>query len=149
MCFVSWHLNVPCPCTKVCKKMHTLEKVQLTPFPGALAYLIGFILIFLRDFDKLNKFPATFTSMTILLIIGGPGKSVGACIQSTFLALLGVSLGSIGFVVLAKLAHSQVAQGFVFAAIVYIFALVKAQGLKWFVLALLAILMAFNGIYTS
>jgi hypothetical protein len=87
--------------------------------------------------------------MTILIIIGSPGKSVGACIQATFLSLFGVGLGSIGFVILAKLVHAPVAQGFVFAAIVYLFALVKAQGLKWFALALLGILMAFNGIYTS
>ena len=65
------------------------------------------------------------------------------------MALAGVGCGAVGFVILAKLAHSQVAQGFVFAAFVYVFALVKAKGLKWFPLALLAILMAFNGIYTS
>ena len=87
--------------------------------------------------------------MTILVIVAGPGKSVGACVQSTFLALFGVALGSVCFVILAELVHSPVAQGFVFAAIVYLFSLVKAQGLKWFALALLAILMAFNGIYTS
>lgn len=87
--------------------------------------------------------------MTILLLVGGAGKSIGACLQATGLALIGVGLGSVCFVILAELHNSQVAQGFVFAAIVYIFALVKAQGLKWFTLALLAILMAFNGIYTS
>ncbi len=87
--------------------------------------------------------------MTIIIIVGGAGKSIGACVQSTFLALLGVGVGSCCFVILAKLSHSQVAQGFVFAAFVYPLALVKAQGLKYFAFALLAILMAFNGIYTS
>lgn len=116
---------------------------------GVLAYIVGFILIFSQKFDTLNKFPATFTSMTILLLVGSPGKSVGACVQATGLALIGVCLGSVCFVILAELHSSQVAQGFVFAAIVYFFALIKAQGLKWFTLALLAILMAFNGIYTS
>jgi len=84
-----------------------------------------------------------------MLLIGYPGKAVGASIQATGLALLGVCVGSVFFVILAELAPSPVAQGFVFAITVYIFALVKAQGLKWFSFALLAILVAFNGIYTS
>lgn len=87
--------------------------------------------------------------MTILLIVGGAGKSFGNCFQSMALSLMGIGCGACGFVILAELKDSQVAQGFVFAAFVYVFALVKAQGMKWFPLALLAILMAFNGIYTS
>ena len=87
--------------------------------------------------------------MPILILVGSPGKSVGACIQTTFLALFGVSLGSLCFVILAKLSHSHIAQGFVFALVVYIFALVRARGTKWFSLTLQAILMAFNGIYIS
>ncbi|KAL5492777.1 hypothetical protein ACEPAI_4224 [Sanghuangporus weigelae] len=118
-------------------------------YKGATAYVIGFILIFLRSFDDLSAFPLTFTSMTILLIVGGAGMSFGTCVQSTALALIGVGAGAVGFFILAKLVESQIAQGFVFAALVYGFALVKAQGLKWFPLALLAILMSFNGIYTS
>ncbi|KAL5513531.1 hypothetical protein ACEPAH_3930 [Sanghuangporus vaninii] len=116
---------------------------------GAIAYATGFILIFIRSFDDLSAFPLTFTSMTILLIVGGAGTSFGSCVQSTALALIGVGAGAVGFVILAKLVGSQIAQGFVFAALVYGFALVKAQGLKWFPFALLAILMSFNGIYTS
>ena len=87
--------------------------------------------------------------MVIVLLVGYPGKAVGASIQATGLALLGICVGSVFFVILAELAPSPVAQGFVFAITVYIFGLVKAQGLKWFSFALLAILVAFNGVYTS
>lgn len=87
--------------------------------------------------------------MPIVLIVGGAGKPFGSCVQSIVLALTGVGAGSVGFVLLAKLVGSQVAQGFVFAALVYVFGLVKAQSMKWFPLALLGILMSFNGIYTS
>ena len=58
------------------------------PTAGAIAYTIGFILIFLRPFGDLSAYPLTFTSMTIMLIIGGAGKSFGSCIQSTSLALV-------------------------------------------------------------
>ncbi|TDL22448.1 hypothetical protein BD410DRAFT_748734 [Rickenella mellea] len=118
-------------------------------FKAVLAYILAFVLVFLRKFDALSKFPATLTSMTIILIAGGTGKAVGACFQAVALALVGVGCGSVGFVILAKLVHAPVAQGFVFAVIAYLFALVKTRGLKWFPLALLAILMSFNGIYTS
>lgn len=87
--------------------------------------------------------------MTVILLVGGAGKAVGTCIQSLALALCGVCCGAVCFVILAELSGSQVAQGFAFAAIVYVFALIKAKGPKWLPFALLAIVMSFNGIYTS
>ena len=84
-----------------------------------------------------------------MLLIGGPGKSVGACIQATFLALAGVGLGSVFFVALSHLSSSPVSQGFIFAAIVYILSLVKAIGIKYFSFALLCILQSFSGIQVS
>ncbi|KAG8728006.1 hypothetical protein FRC11_011969, partial [Ceratobasidium sp. 423] len=75
--------------------------------------------------------------------------SVGACLTATFFSLLGVSIGALNFLILAKLGHVPVAQAVVFAVMVYLLALIKAQGLKYFGFSLLAILMSFNGIYTS
>ncbi|CAE6533569.1 unnamed protein product [Rhizoctonia solani] len=116
---------------------------------GTLAYVLAFILIFLRGFDDLSQVPVTFTGTILIVIAGTPGKSVGACLTSTFFALLGVSIGALNFLILAKLGHEPVAQAVVFAFMVYLLALIKAQGLKYFGFSLLAILMSFNGIYTS
>ncbi|TDL26998.1 hypothetical protein BD410DRAFT_783138 [Rickenella mellea] len=127
----------------------TLSRRSIPVFKAVLGYILGFVLIFLRKFDALSKFPATLTAITIVLIAGGTGKAVGACVQSIALAMVGIGCGSVCFIILAKLVHAPVAQGFVFFAFVYVFALIKARGLKWFALALLAILMSFNGIYTS
>jgi hypothetical protein len=49
-------------------------------------------------------------------------------------------------VILAHLGHEPVAQAVVFAVMVYLLALIKAQGLKYFGFSLLAILMSFNGV---
>jgi hypothetical protein len=73
-------------------------------------------------------------------------KSVGACLTATFYALLGVCLGALNFLILAKLHHVPVAQAVVFTIMVYLLALIKAQGLKYFGFSLLAILMSFNGV---
>lgn len=56
------------------------------------------------------------------------------------------SLCRVFFVVLAKLGHSQVAQGFVFFIICYAFALVKNLSFRYFGFALLGIIMSFSGI---
>lgn len=57
--------------------------------------------------------------MIIVVIAGVPGKTVGACLQAVALAILGVGLGTGFFAILAVLGHVPVAQGFVFAVIVY------------------------------
>ncbi|CUA67618.1 putative polyketide synthase 3 [Rhizoctonia solani] len=118
-------------------------------FKGTLAYILAFVLIFLRGFDDLSQVPVTLTGTVLIVIAGTPGKSVGACLTATFFALLGVSIGALNFLILAKLGHEPVAQAVVFAVMVYLLALIKAQGLKYFGFSLLAILMSFNGIYTS
>ena len=81
--------------------------------------MIAFVLIFLRKFDDLSTVPAAYTSMIIVIVAGGPGKTVGACVQGVCLALLGVGVGAGFFAILAKLAHFPIAQAVVFAAIVY------------------------------
>lgn len=58
-------------------------------------------------------------------------------------------MGGAAFAILAKLGHSQVAQGFVFAVFVYLAALVKAQSIRYFGASLLFIILAFSGIYAS
>ncbi|KAF8749522.1 hypothetical protein RHS01_09997 [Rhizoctonia solani] len=138
----------------ICKLRHlgkfaTSRKAIQSSKIGVLAYIIAFILIFLRGFDDLSQVPITFTGTILIVIAGTPGKSVGACLTATFFAILGVCVGSLNFVILAHLGHEPVAQAVVFAVMVYLLALIKAQGLKYFGFSLLAILMSFNGIYTS
>ena len=99
--------------------------------------------------------------MIIVTIAGGPGKTFGACVQGAALALGGVLLGSAFFAILAQLGHYPVAQGVVFALMVYgqytpiivscsnlpvVLSIIKTFGLKWFAFSLLAILMTFNGV---
>ncbi|GAB1520598.1 hypothetical protein RhiTH_003678 [Rhizoctonia solani] len=137
----------------ICKLRHlgkfATSRKAIPVFKGVLAYIIAFILIFLRGFDDLSQVPITFTGTILIVIAGTPGKSVGACLTATFFAILGVCVGSLNFVILAHLGHEPVAQAVVFAVMVYLLALIKAQGLKYFGFSLLAILMSFNGIYTS
>ncbi|KAF8716570.1 hypothetical protein RHS02_09900, partial [Rhizoctonia solani] len=137
----------------ICKLRHlgkfATSRKAIPVFKGVLAYIIAFILIFPRGFDDLSQVPITFTGTILIVIAGTPGKSVGACLTATFFAILGVCIGSLNFVILAHLGHEPVAQAVVFAVMVYLLALIKAQGLKYFGFSLLAILMGFNGIYTS
>ncbi|KAF8600286.1 hypothetical protein BDV93DRAFT_476704 [Ceratobasidium sp. AG-I] len=126
-----------------------LSRKAIPVLKGTLAYVLAFILIFLRGFDDLSQVPVTLTGTILIVIAGTPGKSVGACLTATFFALLGVCLGALNFLILAKLGHVPVAQAVVFTIMVYLMALIKAQGLKYFGFSLLAILMSFNGIYTS
>ncbi|CCO31114.1 hypothetical protein BN14_05148 [Rhizoctonia solani AG-1 IB] len=137
----------------ICKLRHlgkfAASRKAIPVFKGTLAYILAFVLVFLRGFDDLSRVPITFTGIILIVIAGTPGKSVGACLTATFFAILGVCIGSLNFVILAHLGHEPVAQAVVFAFMVYLLALIKAQGLKYFGFSLLAILMSFNGIYTS
>ncbi|KAI5477283.1 hypothetical protein MNV49_006504 [Pseudohyphozyma bogoriensis] len=118
-------------------------------FKGVLGYALSLTLVFLRHFDKLNKVPTALTAVSLVAIAGQPGSTVGACVNQALLGLVGWGCGALGFVVLAELGLSTVAQGFVFFVFVYLAALVKAQSMKYFTASLLAILLAFNGLYTS
>ncbi|GAA5917094.1 hypothetical protein JCM6882_009495 [Rhodosporidiobolus microsporus] len=118
-------------------------------FKGALAYTLAFVLIFLHDFSRLNDFPVTLSGTVLIAIAGQPGLAVGACWDQAFYGGLGVAIGGACFAILAKLGGSQVAQGFVLAVFVYFLALVKARSMRYFALSLLAIILAFSGIYTS
>lgn len=57
--------------------------------------------------------------MIIVTIAGGPGRTIGACLQGAVMAMSGVLLGCFFFWILALLASVPVAQGIVFAFIVY------------------------------
>jgi hypothetical protein len=81
--------------------------------------MLAFVLVFLRKFDDLSVIPVAYTSMIIVIVAGGPGKTLGACVQGVALAFLGVGLGSGFFVILAVLADFPVAQALIFAVIVY------------------------------
>ncbi|KAG8810558.1 hypothetical protein FRC17_002882, partial [Serendipita sp. 399] len=116
---------------------------------GTIAYLLALALIFTRKYVNLSKYPPALIAMIIVTIAGGPGKTVGACIQGAAMAMGGVLFGSAFFAILAKLGAYPVAQAVVFAFMVYLMSILKTFGLRWFAFSLLAILMAFNGIYTS
>ena len=90
------------------------SRAAISIFKGVLAYVLGFVLLFIGAFDRLQTYPATLTSMILFTIAGGVSKSIGACLDTTFLGLIGVGTGSVAFVILAKLAPAPVAQGFVF-----------------------------------
>ena len=81
--------------------------------------MLAFVLVFLRKFDDLSALPVAYTSMIIVIVAGGPGKTVGACVQGVFLGLGGVVLGAGFFAILAKLGNFPVAQAIIFAVIVY------------------------------
>ncbi|GAA5826891.1 hypothetical protein JCM11251_002144 [Rhodosporidiobolus azoricus] len=116
---------------------------------GTLAYTLAFVLIFLHDFSRLLDYPVVLTGTVLITIAGQPGLSVGACLDQAFFGALGVGIGGACFAILAKLGHSQVGQGFVLAVFVYFLAIIKAQSMRYFALSLLAIILAFSGIYTS
>ncbi|KAG8952106.1 hypothetical protein FRC04_005106 [Tulasnella sp. 424] len=116
---------------------------------GALAYCLAFVLIFLRPFDRLNQYPQTLASMFVAVAAGGAGKAVGAVISNNLLAALGLCVGGLNFLILAKLAPWTIAQAVYFFFAVYVLAHVKAMGMRFFGFALFAILMSFNGIFTS
>ncbi|KAG8699562.1 hypothetical protein FRC09_006545 [Ceratobasidium sp. 395] len=118
-------------------------------FKGTLAYILAFVIVFLRGFDDLSQAPVALIGTILISIAGTPGKSVGACLTAIFFSILGVCIGSLNFLILSELGHVPVAQAAVFTVMVYLLALVKAQGLKYFGFSLLAILMSFNGVYTS
>ncbi|KZT61407.1 hypothetical protein CALCODRAFT_491212 [Calocera cornea HHB12733] len=116
---------------------------------GLLAYIILIILSFIFGFIRLNPFPMSLPSAVIISIASVPGNTIGSCVQNTFLNLMGVLVGSLNFFILGKLAQWPVAQGVVFAFIVYLLGLVYAQGLTFLGFALLGILQSFTGIFTS
>lgn len=118
---------------------------MISIFKGALAYTLAFVLIFIRKFNKLDEYPITLSGIVLVTIAGQPGRPLGACLDAGFWGALGVLLGAGGFAILAKLGHAHVAQGFVFAIFVYLLAIIKAQGLRYFGFSLLAIIMCFSG----
>ena len=81
--------------------------------------MLAFVLVFLRKFDDLSALPVAYTSMIIVIVAGGPGKTIGACVQGVVLGLGGVVLGAGFFAILAKLGNFPVAQAIIFAVIVY------------------------------
>ncbi|GAA6050447.1 hypothetical protein JCM3770_002600 [Rhodotorula araucariae] len=125
------------------------SRAAVATFKASLAYTLAFILIFVHSFSRLNPYPVTLSGTILICIAGQPGLAVGACWDQAIFGALGVGLGGAAFAILAKLGHTQVAQGFVFLVFVYIAALIKAQSMRYFGGSLLFIILAFSGIYTS
>ncbi|KAG8888780.1 hypothetical protein FRB98_006792 [Tulasnella sp. 332] len=116
---------------------------------GTLAYCIALTLACLSDFDGLFKEPQAMTSMMLIIIAGQPGKSIGFTVMSITSALLGVFLGCLNFLILAKLSHATVGQAFYYFFVVYVLAYLKATKPALFGFSLLGILMSFNGVYNG
>ncbi|KAG8964460.1 hypothetical protein FRC03_001776 [Tulasnella sp. 419] len=110
---------------------------------GLIAYILAFVLIFLKDFDDLSKAPQTLVSMMLIVIAGGPGKAIGAVIGGNLLGVLGLMVGAFNYFILSKLSPWPVAQAVYWAFAVYLLAYVKAKGFKWFGFSLFAILTLF------
>ncbi|KAK4052886.1 hypothetical protein OIO90_004162 [Microbotryomycetes sp. JL221] len=130
-------------------KPNMTKRQAISVLKGVLAYTLVFVLIFATKVSTQWRYPITMTSMVIVSIAGQPGLSTGACISAGTWGMLGVAVGAGCYAILAKLGHSRVAQGFVFWIMLYILAYIKALSLKYFAFSLLAVLVAFNGIYTS
>lgn len=117
-------------------------------FKGFLAYMILVIMVMSETVRGAWSYPIVLTSATVVVIAGFPGANVGQTAVSSLLGLVGVGLGAVAFVVLAKLAHAPVGQGIVFVIFVYLFSLLKAKSMMFFGLSLLGILVTFAGLYT-
>ncbi|KAF8305566.1 hypothetical protein DL93DRAFT_2089397 [Clavulina sp. PMI_390] len=126
-----------------------MSRKGITVFKGALAYTLVVLLPMLNGFDDLEKVPTALSAAVILSIAGFPGKSTGEHLFGVILALMGVGIGAVNFVILSKLRVSLVSQVIVFAIMVYLLALLKGADPRLFGFALLAILMTFNGVYVS
>ncbi|KAG8896071.1 hypothetical protein FRC00_006539 [Tulasnella sp. 408] len=87
--------------------------------------------------------------MFVAVAGGQAGKAVGAVISGNLLSAVGLCVGGLNFLILAKLAPWTVAQAVYFFLAVYGLAYVKSIGPRFFGFALFAILMSFNGIFTS
>ena len=81
--------------------------------------MLAFVLVFLRKFDDISALPVAYTSMIIVIVAVGLGKTVGACVQGVFLGLGDVVLGAGFFAILTKLGNFPVSEAIVFAVIVY------------------------------
>ncbi|KZO91193.1 hypothetical protein CALVIDRAFT_542043 [Calocera viscosa TUFC12733] len=125
------------------------SKRAIPTLKGTFAYLLVFIFSFLHGYDSLSAYPLALSAPVIMVIALAPGKTVGAVLQNTMLGMMGVLIGAFDFFVLAKVGHVPVAQGVLFAFMIYILALIKAQSIKYLPFSLLAMLMTFNGIFTS
>ncbi|KAA1096376.1 hypothetical protein PGT21_014414 [Puccinia graminis f. sp. tritici] len=116
---------------------------------GSLAYVLFFILFFLKPFQNLFPIPSAGSSAVLITILGFPGWSVDACLHSLFRGMLGAAIGGLNFLILGKLAPHPVAQAAVFFIMVYIPALIKTRNPSNLVFSLYCICMSWNGVYSS
>jgi hypothetical protein len=70
-------------------------------------------------FNSLTIWPVNFQNALIPTIVAATGQPVGACLQASFLVLLGTVIGAANFAVMANLAKWPVAQGILFTLSVY------------------------------
>ncbi|GAA5872260.1 hypothetical protein JCM3774_003328 [Rhodotorula dairenensis] len=116
---------------------------------ATLALTIFLALACIDRFASLSPDPTALNSAFLVIVSAYPGGSTGKCFQAVTLGGLGLGLGVLVYAILGFLAHAPTAQGFVFAAWVYLAALVRFGGPKYISFYLYGVLFAFNGIYRS
>ncbi|KAM0755341.1 hypothetical protein T439DRAFT_1000 [Meredithblackwellia eburnea MCA 4105] len=118
---------------------------------ATLAISLCMTLTFIFPFVDLCRHPFALHSTIMVVVVGGPGRTLGGCVHNLLLGAMGLAVGVAAFAILEVLgrAGSPVGQGFVFALLMYLVALVRFQGPKWISFYLFSALFAIQGIYTS
>ncbi|GAA5968646.1 hypothetical protein JCM8115_003668 [Rhodotorula mucilaginosa] len=125
------------------------SKLWLGVAKATLALTIFLALSCIDSFALLSPDPTTLSSGFLVIVGAYPGGSTGKCFQAITLGGFGLALGVLVYTILGFLAHAPTAQGFVFAAWVYLAALVRFGGPKYISFYLYGVLFSFNGIYRT
>ncbi|WAR60313.1 hypothetical protein PtB15_9B250 [Puccinia triticina] len=141
-------LNVIRRLTSIIRRIKN-SRATIPVFKGSLAYVLFFVLFFLKPFQNILSIPSAGSSAVLVTILGFPGRSVDACLHSLLLGMLGAGIGGLNFLVLGKLAPYPVAQAAVFFLMVYVPALIKMRNPSYLVFSLYCISMSWNGVYSS
>ncbi|POV97527.1 hypothetical protein PSHT_14536, partial [Puccinia striiformis] len=86
---------------------------------GSLAYVLFFIIFFIRPFEDLFPISSAGSSAMLVIILGFPGWSVDACLHSLCLGMFGAGVGGLNFLILGYLAPHPVAQAVLFFIMTY------------------------------
>ncbi|KAI9620243.1 hypothetical protein H4Q26_013812 [Puccinia striiformis f. sp. tritici PST-130] len=116
---------------------------------GSLAYVLFFIIFFIRPFEDLFPISSAGSSAMLVIILGFPGWSVDACLHSLCLGMFGAGVGGLNFLILGYLAPHPVAQAVLFFIMTYVPALLKMKKPSYLVFSLYCICMSWNGVYSS
>ncbi|GAA5827522.1 hypothetical protein JCM5353_001354 [Sporobolomyces roseus] len=114
---------------------------------ATLALSILLILTYIDAFARLSDHPVALNGAVLVVVGAYPGAPMGKAFQSMVLGTAGLALGVLVYALLGLASSSPTGQGFIFAAFVYLLALVRYSGAKYISFYLYGILFAFGGIY--